>query len=153
MVNQRKPTTSTSITAIGSRNDPEYIVVDTTTNDDGCYGYEMGSRGEVNGAAVAGGIAGAFLGGPVGAVMAAAGAAYLAAKKDGDAGDWARKSGRTLNEVGKKITTFEKDNNILDKTTKSLVKSAGWVEKRLSSSTSSSSTAATKSSTEANLTS
>ena len=138
MVKQRQPATSV---ATASRNDPEYIVVD---ND----GYEMGSRGEVNGAAVAGGIAGACLAGPIGAIMAAAGAAFLAAKKEGDAGDWARKSGSTLNEVGKKITTFEKDNNILDKTTKSLVKSAGWVEKQLSQSSSNN-----KNSTEADLTS
>ena len=118
---QRQPT---------STRDQEYRSVDSN-------GYEMGSRGEVNGAAVAGGLVGAVLAGPFGAVTAAALAAYLAAKKEGDAGDWARKSGSTLNEVGKKMVKVEKDNNILDKTTKSLVKGASWVEKRLSSSTSS----------------
>ena len=120
--------------------DQEYRSVDS--------GYEMGSRGEVNGAAVAGGLAGALLGGPVGAFLGGAGAAYLAAKKEGDAGDWARKSGSTLNEVGKKMVKVEKDNNILDKTTKSLVKGASWVEKRLSSTSSN-----PKRDTEAHLTS
>jgi len=102
--------------------------VDETGSD-----FEHGSRGEVNGAAVAGACCGGLLGGPIGAVVLAAGAAYLAAKKEGDAGDWARKSGSTLNEVGKKVVTFEKENNILDKTTKGLIKGAGWVEKQFSS--------------------
>ena len=124
-----------------ARNDPEFRAEEKDE-------YAIGSRSEVNGAAIAGGIAGALLAGPFIGLAAAAGAAYLAAGKEGDAGDWARKSGKAVSDVGKKIVDVEKENKILDKTTKELIKGASWVEKRFSSTKSSQ-----KRDTEANLTS
>ena len=104
-------------TQITARKNPEFQTTDNSEE------YELGSKGEVNGAAVAGGIAGFCLGGPLGAGLAAAGAAYLAATKDRDAGDWARKSGKTLNDIGKSLVKKEKEIKFLDKATNSLVKS------------------------------
>lgn len=96
-------------------------------------GYDVGSRREVNGAAVAGGIAGALIGGPVVGVAAAVGAAFMAASKKGEVADFARKSGTAMSQVGDKIQQVEKENKILDRTAKEMVKGASWLEKRLSS--------------------
>jgi hypothetical protein len=115
---------SASNAAQNSRNDPEF-----RTNSEE---YDVGSKSEVNGAAVAGGITGLLLGGPIIAGLAAAGAAYLAASKEGEAGDWARKSGKAVNDLGKSLVKAEKENNILDKVTNELVKGTRWVEKRMS---------------------
>lgn len=111
-----------------NRNDPEF-----QSSQDAGSAYDVGSKGEVNGAAVAGGIAGVLLGGPLLGVMAAAGTAYLAASKRGDAGDWARKSGKAVTNVGKSVVKIEKENKILDRTSKELVKGAKWVDKQFSS--------------------
>ncbi|CAB9508028.1 expressed unknown protein [Seminavis robusta] len=124
------------------RNDPEFRSTDASEE------YELGSKGEVNGAAVAGGIAGMLLAGPVFGAVAAAGAAYMAASKEGDAGDWARKSGSAMNDLGKSLVKVEKENKLLDKTSRSLVHGAKWVEKKLSSNKSQ---ADAKRETEANL--
>jgi hypothetical protein len=112
--------------APNARSDPEF-------RSNNSEEYDVGSKAEVNGAAVAGGLAGILLGGPIIAALAAAGAAYLAASKEGDAGDWARKSGKAVNDLGKSLVKVEKENKLLDKATNELVKSARWVEKRMSS--------------------
>jgi hypothetical protein len=51
---------------------------------------------QIRGAAVAGGMAGAVLAGPVGAVIGAAGAAYAAAKRECEIGEAARTTGDTV---------------------------------------------------------
>lgn len=123
---QNRYTMSASDTAQNSRNDPEFRTKSTNSEE-----YDVGSKAEVNGAAVAGGIVGILLGGPIIAALAAAGAAYLAASKEGGAGDLARKSGNAVNDLGKSIVHVEKENKIMDKIANELVKSARWVEKHI----------------------
>jgi hypothetical protein len=110
-----------------ARTDPEY------RRENIAGEYDMGTKGEVNGAAVAGGVAGLLLGGPFVGAIAAASAAYIAATKDGDIGNLARDAGSSMNKLGKKILKLEKENKILDRTTEELVKGASWVEARMSS--------------------
>lgn len=109
-----------------ARTDPEY----RTENARG--EYDMGTKGEVNGAAVAGGVAGLLLGGPFVGALAAASAAYVAATKDSDVGNFARDAGSSMNKFGKKLLQTEKENKILDRTAEGLVKGASWVEARMS---------------------
>lgn len=123
------------------RTDPEF----RSGDDDE---YEIGSRGQVGGAAIAGGLAGALLGGVVGGVVVAAGAAYLAANTEGEAGKLARKAGDTVNKVGNKIKRSQKKDDVFDKVGKTMVEGAQWAEKKLSSASKSSSN---KKNTEANL--
>jgi len=100
---------------------------------------------------VAGGVAGLLLGGPFFGAIAAASAAYVAATKEGDAGNFAREAGSSMNKLGKKIIKVEKENKILDKTAQELVKGAGWVSQRISTTAKPKNQAALE--TEANLTS
>ena len=109
-----------------ARTDPEY----RAENAEG--EYDIGTKGEVNGAAVAGGVAGLLLGGPFVGAIAAAGAAYVAATKNNDVGNFAREAGSSMNKLGKKLMKVEKENKILDRTAEELVKGASWVEARMS---------------------
>lgn len=117
------------------RTDPEYRSAD----DDE---YEIGSRGQVTGAAVAGGLAGILVGGVVGGVFVAAGAAYLAATNEGEGGKYARRTGDVFNKLGNKIKKRAEEDDVLDKVSKTMVDGADWVEKRVSSKKSSKNTEA-----------
>merc|ERR1711959_276436 len=63
---------------------------------------------EVGGAAVAGGLAGLLVAGPVGGLVAASGGAAVASKNKGKAGNVARKTGETLASAGDRLKTFSK---------------------------------------------
>ena len=122
---------STTQVTRNTRNDPEFCTINADNNSNE---YNIGSKGEVNGACVAGGIVGLVFGGPILGAITAAGAAYLAATKEGDAGEWSRKSGKAMNDLGNSLVKVEKENKLLDKTTQGLVKSARWVDKQMTSS-------------------
>lgn len=115
--------------AAKARTDPEY------QNEKPEGEYDHGTKGQVNGAAVAAGVAGFLLGGPFVATVAAAGAAYVAATKDNDIGQIARDAGSYTDKLGKKLLKVEKENKVLDRTAQELVKGASWVEARMSSKT------------------
>lgn len=93
--------------------------------------FEMGTRSQVNGAAALFGAAGFLLGGPVVAVVAAAGSAHLAAKKDGNAAMFVREWGGKLNDYGaqkKEDRRTSTEKSLADKVTDELLKGAAWVE-------------------------
>eukprot|EP00543_Licmophora_paradoxa_P001391 CAMPEP_0202459264 /NCGR_PEP_ID=MMETSP1360-20130828/34098_1 /ASSEMBLY_ACC=CAM_ASM_000848 /TAXON_ID=515479 /ORGANISM="Licmophora paradoxa, Strain CCMP2313" /LENGTH=142 /DNA_ID=CAMNT_0049080255 /DNA_START=71 /DNA_END=499 /DNA_ORIENTATION=- len=60
----------------------------------------LGSKRQITGAAVAGGIGGLLLSGPVVGVALAVGGAHLARKNEGTAGDFCRKSGDFTARMG-----------------------------------------------------
>lgn len=124
---KKKLQPSSSNIEVHRSGDPEFTLKEA--NDDA---YDVGSHREVNGAAVVGGIVGLLVGGPIVGVAAAAGTAYMAATKKGDVGNFARKSGTAIADMGDKIQQVEHENHIVDKTTKQMVKGASWVEKKFS---------------------
>lgn len=92
---------------------------------------KLGSKRQVRGAAVAGGLTGLVLGGPAVGLLAAGGAA-LATGGNGEIGKAARAAGDSISDVGKGLKKFDKKHNIKEKTTVGIVKGCDWVSKRLS---------------------
>ena len=97
--------------------------------------YEYATRGQVNGAALVGGLAGMLLGGPILGVLGAGVSACLAATDDGKAADFVRKGGNMAVNVGKKIQKEEQERHIFDKTADTLHLEEGveWIEQKFSS--------------------
>lgn len=118
----------------------------------GIVEYEIGTRGQVNGAAVAAGVAGLVCLGPLSGLVAATAASHLAANKEGKVADLIRQSGDTMVRLGRKIsnkptvvvadendvdTPHNNNNqqqmNLFDKSTAKLVQSAQWIEQKVAS--------------------
>jgi fructose-specific phosphotransferase system IIC component len=91
---------------------------------------KLGSKRQVKGAAVAGGMTGFVLLGPAAAVLAAGGA-VLATSGKGEIGKAARATGDTVSDLGKSLKKFDEKHNISKKTAKGIVKGCDWVSKRL----------------------
>ena len=85
----------------------------------------------VGGAAVAGGLAGLVLMGPVVGLLAAGGAAFAASTNKGKAGQLARATGEVTVQAGRRLERFEKKHHVVEKTSKSVVKGCHWVSDRL----------------------
>ena len=92
---------------------------------------KLGSKRQVRGAAVAGGLTGLVLVGPAAGLLAAGGAA-LATGGKGDIGKAARAAGDSISDLGKSLKKFDEKHDIKKKTTKGIVKGCDWVSKRLS---------------------
>jgi hypothetical protein len=91
---------------------------------------DRGTKRQVGGAAVAGGLAGLFLAGPVGCVVVAGGAALCATTR-GQVGNVARASGDTMATVGDRLKKVDQKHHVVDKTSKGFVKGCDWVSRRL----------------------
>lgn len=85
----------------------------------------------VGGAAVAGGLVGLVLLGPVVGVLAAGGAALAASTSKGKAGQVARATGEVTVHAGKRLQEFDRKHRVVEKTSKSVVRGCHWVSDRL----------------------
>ena len=82
-----------------------------------------GSSKVVAGAAVAGGVAGMVLMGPLTAVVAAGGAAYAATRKDG-VGEVAQATGKAAVAVGDKAAEIDREHDLSGKAKKAATDAA-----------------------------
>jgi hypothetical protein len=85
---------------------------------------------QLGGAAVAGGLVGLVLGGPIIAAVAAGGA-VLAVTTKGQAGNVARASGDAMASAGDRLRKVDKKHHVVEKTSKGIVKGCNWVSRRL----------------------
>jgi hypothetical protein len=88
------------------------------------------TKRELRGAAVAGGLVGLLLGGPIVGAVAAGGAA-LAATTKGQAGQVSRASGAAVSTVGDRMRKINKKHHVVEKTSKGVAKGCNWVSKRV----------------------
>jgi hypothetical protein len=91
---------------------------------------DQGTKRQVGGAAVAGGLAGLLLAGPVGCVVVAGGAAICATTR-GQVGNVARASGEMMATAGDRLKKIDQKHHVVDKTSKGFVKGCDWVSRRL----------------------
>jgi hypothetical protein len=89
----------------------------------------LGTRRQVGGAAVAGGIAGLLLLGPLMGILAAGGAAAVATSR-GKAGEVARASGDVVADAGSRLQQFDQKHGVTEKTSRGFVKSCQWMSKQ-----------------------
>jgi hypothetical protein len=119
-------------------------VNNTDSDDQSELEFEKASRGQVNGAAAVFGTVGFLIGGPILGIVAAAGCAHTAAKKEGTFANLTREWGGKLTDFArnqqKKNAIMDKDTvnssttnhkSLWDKITDKLVNGAAWVERRL----------------------
>lgn len=89
-----------------------------------------GNGGGVGGAAAVAGIAGLVLMGPITAVAAAGGAAYVAGTNKGVVGSAFRASGRGAQAVGGAASRFNQKHQVVQKTARGIGTGVGWVSKK-----------------------
>jgi hypothetical protein len=88
------------------------------------------TRRQLRGAAVAGGLTGFLLGGPIiGAV--AAGGGVLAVTSKGKVGEVARSTGEVMASAGDRLKRIDQKHHVVEKTSKGFSKSCDWVAKKL----------------------
>jgi hypothetical protein len=87
------------------------------------------TKRELWGAAVAGGLVGLLLGGPIVGAVAAGGVA-LAATTKGQAGKVSCASGEAVSTVGDRMQKINKKHHAVEKTSKAIVKGCNWVSNR-----------------------
>merc|ERR1719410_1765781 len=80
-----------------------------------CSRNDKNEKDKTVGAAVAGGILGFTVGGPVLGITTAGGAAYLASKNSGSAGMAARSAGDVMLAVGEKIKELHQKHNLVER--------------------------------------
>jgi hypothetical protein len=88
------------------------------------------TRRQLRGAAVAGGVTGFLLGGPILGAVAAGGAA-LAVTNKGKAGQVARSTGEVMASAGDRLKRVDRKHHVIEKTSKGFSKSCNWVAKKL----------------------
>lgn len=86
-----------------------------------------GTNRQVGGAAVVAGIAGALLMGPVLGLAAAGGAAAVAARNGGRAGDVARASGDAVTNTGQRIRRFDRRHHVTSRAGEGIARGAKWM--------------------------
>lgn len=91
---------------------------------------ESGTKRQVSGAAVAGGIAGFLLVGPVVGLVLAGGAA-VCAKSRGTAGDVARSGGEMVATAGDRLKRLDQKHHVVQKTSRGVVEGCHWVSHKL----------------------
>lgn len=91
---------------------------------------EKGTKRQVGGAAVAGGLAGLLLAGPVGCVVAAGGAAMCATSR-GKAGNIARSSGDMMASAGDRLKKLDQKHHVVNKASWGIDKGCNWVSKQM----------------------
>jgi hypothetical protein len=90
----------------------------------------QGTNRQVGGAAIAAGIAGTLLVGPLVGLVVAGGAAVVATT-GGKAGNVARASGDVVASTGDRVKKFDQKHKISSKTSKGVVKGAKWISNKL----------------------
>jgi hypothetical protein len=99
-------------------------------NDNNNNEQNSHTRRQLRGAAVAGGLTGFLLGGPIiGAVVA--GGAALAVTSKGKAGDVARSTGEVMASAGDRLRKVDQKHHVVKKTSKGFSKSCDWVAKKI----------------------
>ena len=88
------------------------------------------TKRELRGAAVAGGLVGLVIGGPVLGLIAAGGAA-LAVTNKGKAGEVARSGGEAVACIGDRLKKIDKKHRMAEKTGKTITKGFDWAAKRI----------------------
>lgn len=83
----------------------------------------LGTKRQVIGAAVAGGLVGSIFGGTILGAAGAAGGAVLATK-EGKMGHWARSSGDLMANTGDRLKKMDEKHRFIEKTT-------GWINQQL----------------------
>ena len=106
------------------------VTIDSGEGNNNLFEGNSHTKRQLQGAAAAGGIAGLVIGGPLLAAVAAGGAAYAATSK-GDVGESARKSGDAMADFGIKIKRWNREHQVVERTTSELNKAADWATKRL----------------------
>jgi hypothetical protein len=91
---------------------------------------DKGTKRQVGGAAVAGGLAGLLLAGPVGCVVVAGGVAMCATTR-GKAGNVARASGDMAAVAGDRLNKLDQKHHVVKKTSRGIIKGCNWVSHRL----------------------
>jgi hypothetical protein len=91
---------------------------------------EKGTKRQVNGAAVAGGLAGLLLAGPVGCIVVAGGAAMCATSR-GKAGNVARSSGDMMASAGDRLKKIDQKHHLVNKTSRGITQGCDWVSHQL----------------------
>jgi hypothetical protein len=91
---------------------------------------DKGTKRQVGGAAVAGGLAGLLLAGPVGCVVLAGGAAIFATTR-GTAGNVARASGDMMASAGDRLKKLDQKHHVVNKTSRGIVGGCNWVSHKL----------------------
>lgn len=111
-------------------NDDEDEDEESTDDDNNENGNDdPGTRRQVVGAGVAGGITGLVLGGPLLGLVGAGGAAAVAKTSRGKPGDFARKSGDVMASAGDRIKKYDEKHRVVEKTSGSIRKGCEWVSK------------------------
>jgi hypothetical protein len=88
------------------------------------------TKRQLRGAAVAGGLTGFLLGGPIiGAVVA--GGAALAVTSKGKAGEVARSTGEVMASAGDRLKRVDQKHHVVEKTSKGFSKSCNWLAKKM----------------------
>jgi hypothetical protein len=91
---------------------------------------DKGTKRQIGGAAVAGGLAGLMLVGPVGCVVVAGGAAMCATTR-GNAGNVARSSGDMMANAGDRLKRLDQKHHVVNKTSRGITKGCNWVSHKL----------------------
>lgn len=92
----------------------------------------MGSKRQVGGAAVAGGIAGLVLGGPMLGLIGAGGAAAIATSQSNKKpAQFVRKTGDAMADAGDRLQQFDRKHRVVEKTSNSINKGCSWVSKKI----------------------
>jgi hypothetical protein len=102
------------------------------TDDTPNHSTKLGTKRQIQGAAVAGGVTGLVLLGPAVGLLAAGGAVLATTSGKGEIGKAARTAGDSVSDLGRSLKKFERKHSIKEKTSKGLVKGCDWVSKRLS---------------------
>lgn len=96
------------------------------------HSAKLGTTRQIQGAAVAGGVAGLVLLGPAAGLLAAGGAVLATTNGKGEVGKAARTTGDSVSDLGRRLKKFERKHSIKEKSSKGIVKGCDWVSKRLS---------------------
>jgi hypothetical protein len=88
------------------------------------------TKRQLRGAAVAGGLTGFLLGGPILGAVAAGGAA-LAVSNKGKAGKVARSAGEGMASAGDRLKRVDRKHHVVEKTSKGFSKGCNWAAKKL----------------------
>lgn len=125
---QQQTTDSYSPLAVQDNNNNNSIH-STGSEYDVDYDDELTDR-QLGGAAVAGGLAGLVLGGPILAVLAAAGTAVAATTKS-KTGQVARSSGDAMASFGDRLKELDQKHHVIERTSKSIASGANYVTRQI----------------------
>jgi len=101
----------------------------SASEDDLDYDEEPTDR-QLGGAAVAGGLAGLIIAGPIFALLAAAGAAAAATAK-GRTGEVARSSGDAMASFGDRLKEMDQKHHVIEKTSQSIASGANYISRQI----------------------